>query len=238
MITEASVGAAAADWLRGEGWSVYEEVSLEYQLRGKYDVGDARADLVGTRGELLSVIECKIAISFELFAQAKKWLPFADVVWVAVPCGKRTDGRVEAFRVAREYYGIGVLELRDDGSGIAIRVGPRTHRRDHDALLVSLDPEHQKHASAGSPGGGQWTSFKRTASAVAAYVAKHNGCTLAEALESTEHHYRNKKSAIAALSKAVKKGLIPGVVSGWRQRLYIVGSQIGNQSIFPPSRSW
>lgn len=233
MIRESDIASAASEWLASEGWSVYHEVSLDWQLRQRHALGDARADLVATRGEQVAVVEAKVALSFDLFAQAKRWNPYADLVWVAIPHGKRTDGRLEAFAIAREYYGVGVLEigcepptpwekeLGDSGHGnVRERVKPRAHRRAEDALLVSLEPEHQTHAAAGTNRGGQWTAFKRTATAIAKYVTEHPGCKIAEVVGAVEHHYRSKASAVASLEKAIKRGQIPGVDRGWRQGLY------------------
>ena len=228
MISEATLAASAAEWLRAEGWETYFEVSLEWKLRGAHPIGDARADIVGTRdwrfgGRRVAVVECKAQLSFELFAQARRWLPYADCVWMAVPYAKRSEGRDEAFRLARE-CGLGVLELSDPDI-VRERAQPTLeHIRSSGALLDSLCPEHKTHAQPGTNRGGQWTSFKRTADAIAAFVKANPACTIAEACAAVEHHYRSKQSAIASITKAVKKGLIPGVETTIRQRLIFVAS--------------
>lgn len=241
MRTEADLAREAAAWLADQGWTdLYYEVCLDYQERGNHTIGDGRADIVATKTpsiesgyQRLAVVECKLGLSLELFAQGKRWLPFADVVWVAAPAGKRSEARDEAWALAREYYGLGVLEIGD--SGIRERVKPREHHRSEDALLVSLQPEHKTHAAPGTNRGGQWSSFKRTADLVTKYVAEHPGCKIAEVVDALpSHHYRTKQSAISSITKAIKRGQIPGVKTGWKQGLQttpVESSLLGDDSL-------
>jgi len=220
MLTEAIVAAAASSWLKEQGWTVYSEVSLDRHLRENHPLGDARADSVGTRGQQTCVVESKLSISWELLAQAKRWLPYADRVWICVPNATFTDGRREALDVARNYYGLGVLEYGD--AGVVERIQPRAHRRQDDALLVSLDPGHQTHAAPGTNEGGQFTEFARTKDRLAEYVRANpppNSPKLEEALAAIGHHYRDRATAVREMRKQIRAGRVPGVKFGWKQRL-------------------
>jgi hypothetical protein len=224
MRTEAMLASAVSEHLRSEGWDIFFEVGLAHHfLRGHgHIVGAARADIVAVRGEQIAVCECKLRDFLELFAQGKRWIPYTHLVWIAVPKAKRSDGRDEAYRLAREYYGLGLLEVGEDDI-VKERVAPRTHPRSTDALFLSLDPQHKTSAAPGTNRGGQWTSFKRTAATLAEYVAKNPGCKLEEAIEALgpkAHHYASKRSAIDSLSMAIKRDQIPNVYSGWRRGLY------------------
>jgi hypothetical protein len=223
--TESAVAAAVTAWLEGEGHEVFSEVSIAWKLRaGAGDVGDGRADLVAIRGGELAVVECKASLSFDLFAQCERWLDYANRIWLAVPVAKASRGRSEAFRIARDFYGFGVLEVRDavpgERSPIVIRAAAvLKEERDH-ALRTSLRSEHKTHAKAGSNTGGHFTSFKETCQALAGYVSKHPACTLDEALGAIEHHYKTKASAANSLGPWIRKGKVAGVYQGWKGRLW------------------
>src|SRR5579883_3224071 len=99
--TETELAAVATDWLRTQGWTVYEEVCC----RGR------AADIVAVRGRLVWVIEAKKSLTFALLDQARAWKPFAHYVSVAVPAARESSGRDLAVATAG-WQGLGVLELR------------------------------------------------------------------------------------------------------------------------------
>lgn len=218
MITEASLAAAVDAHLAAQGWEIFHEVTLEYQLRRRTPIGDGRADNVLTRGNRLAVNEIKVHLSFELFEQAERWLEYAHGVWITVPYASPDRGRLTAFRIARVFLGIGVFVVGD--SGVRELHPPRWRDSISPELLQSLRPEHKTHALAGTNEGGQWTSTKETFAALAAYVAANKGCKLEEALAHIQHHYLNRKSAEASLRRHLRREAIPGVYSGWRKGLY------------------
>jgi hypothetical protein len=217
-ISEVDIAASAAEHLRSEGWDIFHEVSLEFQLRGRHPVGDHRADIVATRGDQIGVLEAKATLSFDLLSQAARWRDYAHVVWIVVPHAKMSDGRHEAFQIASRFYGFGVFEC--ENGTITVKREPEVRDSIDPALLVSLRPEHKTSALAGSNSGGQWTSFKETGAKLASYVAEHPGAKLGEALAEIQHHYGSKASAHASLAKMIKKGLVPGVYLGWKQGLH------------------
>jgi hypothetical protein len=219
MIRETDVGRDMAAHLEMQRWDCYFEATLSPHDREQYGIGKSRSDIAATRGEWLLVVECKLTLSFELFAQAKKWQPLANGVAIAVPAGSLTEGRLEAFELCRVHYGLGVFE-REDSGRIIERVVPRWHKRFSDALLSCLVPEHKTHAEPGTSSGGQFTPMKRTAAALAAYVAEYKGCTLGEAIDAIQHHYRSRVIAETELTKAIRRGEVDGAFFGWKQRLW------------------
>jgi hypothetical protein len=218
VISEADLARDVCLWLRDEGWEIFHEVALDWKLRGKHAIGDARADIVAKRDGELAVVEVKRDLSFELMAQGERWLPFANMVWIAVPRAQRSAGRDLAFRVVGKLR-LGLIEI--DDTRIIARVGP--HVRDHlesDALIDSLRPEHKTAAASGTSGGGQWSSFKETCAALKSFVEKHPGSKIEEAVGQIRHHYSSNASASASLRKAIRNEQVPGVFPGWKKGLY------------------
>ena len=217
---EAAIGAAVSEWFGGRGGEVYEEVVSP--IPGHTE----RADLVvvakAAAVDIVHIVECKTELSFALLRQARPWARFG-CVWVAVPKLRRVvqwarDGRLEAQRVALEFYGFGVL-LVDQDVEVWCRppaLLPPEDRR----LLDSLRPEHQTHAKAGSSGGGHFTSFKASCQALSAYVKENDGCRLEDAVKAISHHYRSTASAVSSLHHWVREGKVDGVYPGWKGRLY------------------
>jgi len=234
--TEAMLAAEVLRWLEQRGFTTYSEVTMP--------VGQERADIVATRsikaGELLAanpfldegpratvdhlqvaIVQCKRELSFAVLEQADRWSEYGHGTWVAVPKAKGTSTRHFAIhKIAHKALRLGVLEVDESVVEVCSPFVRETTDRDVQKLVDSLKPGHQTHAVAGSPGGGQFTTFKETCRLLAEYVKEHDGCTLSEAIDGITHHYRSKKSAQSALSEWISKGKVPGVVQGWKQRLY------------------
>jgi hypothetical protein len=213
--TEAMLAAEVIGWLEREGWDTFSEVTSPS--------GQERADIVAVRtlpsGEKnVAVVECKRELTFDLLAQAKKWRPHAHFIWIAVPKARHSAGRAEAFKIARDYCLLGVLEV--DGGEVVVRAAPSPNPNVLETLRLSLSPEHKNHAKAGSSGGGQFTSWKATCQRLAAFVAEHEGCTITEAVDGITHHYRSRASAVSSLDHWIHKDRVPGVVVGWKRRLW------------------
>jgi len=213
MITEAALAAQVVSWLEGCGHDVYQEVSVGGALVGR------RADIVSVQpGGVVTVVECKVHLSFDLLEQARAWTRHANMIWLAIPWAEMTNGRREAIRVVRTFYGFGLLEVE---RGIVERVAPIHRARHTDDLLNSLRDEHKTHAKAGTNRGGHVTTFAMTAEALAAFVAANPASSLREAFAGgVAHHYRTDDQAEERLEKAIKQGLIEGVHMGWKRRLW------------------
>jgi hypothetical protein len=203
--TEAEMAAKVVRWLEADNWTVYQEVDPEGR-------GGARADIVAVRDEMLTVVEAKTKLGWDVFAQAEHWTRFANRVYMAVPDAKRSDGRSVAFRCAG-LLGLGILEVKslwpieeDRIQAVNERVEPEYRATINPALRHSLRVEHQTHAKAGTNRGGQWTRFRQTCEAIAAYAKEHPGDTLRACLLVSDHHYTSVSSGIQRLQKIVESG--------------------------------
>lgn len=211
VLSEADLSKKVVSWLESEGWTVYQEVSIF----DKSNYG-ARADIVAVRDSIVWVIECKLTLSFEVIAQAERWLGYAHMVSVAVPEAKASLGRSAAIRAATA-LGIGMVNVKrlwpiEDDRICPVVIRSALPHRPHinPALLDSLREGHKTHALAGGNRGGQYTRFKETLGELRAFAEKHPGCTLRSALQTIPHHYSSVSSGVAAIQKLASKGLLKG----------------------------
>lgn len=199
--TETAVARILVGWLRGEGWTVYQEV---------HD-GSSTCDVVATRGPLTWAIETKLQFGVAVIGQAAGWLWRANLVSVATP-------------VSRPHW---VLEhyCKDNGIGW-LHISPMAEypvREQLDAKLVRvrensrsvrslLRPEQLTGVEAGGNGGGYYTPFKDTCSKVARMVHEHPGLTVRELIDRLGRgHYSSPTSARTGIYHWASKGMIPGV---------------------------
>jgi len=208
VLTEVDLASEAIAFFHAEGFEMFNEVSI----------GDGRkADIVGTRGNELLECETKLGFGLEVMEQAEKWRPYANAVWIAIPWAKETSARRLGYRICERHLKVGVLEIGGDRPVVRAQA-PLLSRMD-DSLLHALREEHKTFARAGSPAGGEFTAAKTTFRNVAAYVKANPLCTMEEVVASIGHHYRVHSTAVAQLTKHAKRGEIPDVYVGWKQRL-------------------
>ena len=181
---ETELAEQVIEWLRYQNWNIYQEV----QFRG---IGGI-ADIVAERHGILWIVETKMAMSIEVLNQASAWpVHFRSV---AVPEAKRDSKR--DYRVARDYYGVGVIEVSK--YDVRERVKPPLYLRHHktaEKLLSQLTELHKTFAKAGSKGGSHLTPYKITIMEIRRTVEKQPGCTIEDLF--TKHgsmHYANKSS--------------------------------------------
>jgi hypothetical protein len=201
MVSEVKLAKDVTEWLKEEAWDVYEEVSIGYS---------DSADIVATRGPVLAVIEAKQTLSLSVIGQAKRWLPHAHQVYVAVPAHKRGSSS-EAARWVCDLTGLGLIYV--SSHNVRVVVQPEFRRRVDDEFLRSkLRPQHQDGSvPAGSASVGRWTPWKTTVHALVAVVKASPGIPLKEALAKIHHHYRSDKGAVSSLSHYLRKGIIKDI---------------------------
>lgn len=201
--SEAELAAAVVGYFRDLKWDVHQEV---------VDVSH-RADIVAVQGQLVAVVETKKSLTFDVIAQASRWLDRAHHVFVAVPYAKWSDGRCLAFRVCEE-RGIGVLLCQQGYPGAASvkeERAPQLNRRIRPGLRDKLRAEHKDSLAAGSAGGGYYTAFKGTCNALLRAARAKPGSTLKDLIESIEHHYSTPSSARTHLARWIENGGIQGL---------------------------
>jgi len=201
-LSEADMAKRVATWMEEDGWNVHQEVLANR--------GQERADIVGTKGGLLRVVEVKKQLSFALIYQGVRWTESANETYLAVPHAKRSDGRSMAFRIAKQ-NGLGILIVKslwpiEEGRISAVTIEVEAERRDkiNPAILKALRPEHKTHAQAGTNAGGHFTPFKATLQELRAFAGANPGCTLRSALQTITHHYASVNSGVQSLA-AVKR---------------------------------
>ncbi len=210
---ERDLALPVKDYLRAEGWTLYEEVSFS----GK------TADIIAERDEVggsdLAAVELKTSFGLPVIAQARNWQAHAHLAWVAVPEAKLTPERSMALWVC-ESFGIGVLEVRRIGKleeaayarGEPLRL-PRVqallaaqpkYNRSVAPLRAALAPEHQTHAPAGTKTGVRWNATQAAYQRVRDYLTEAGGSALLElALRET--------SAPAFLRDHIARAVVPRV---------------------------
>ncbi|KAA3609360.1 MAG: DNA repair protein MmcB-related protein [Planctomycetota bacterium] len=197
--SEVALAQPLVEYLREMDLEVYQEVSLPIGI----------ADIVAVhQGKRVHVIECKKSLTFGVLAQASRWRPYAHWCSVAVPSTVRpNNGRLFAHEVARN-EGLGVFEI--SGIKVISKASPCLNRRARVEYIQSRLCEEQK-TEFPAGGIGYWTPFKRTCRELARFVSKNPGCSLKQAVEGIEHHYRRESTARACLAQQAKEGRIPHV---------------------------
>lgn len=181
---EIELAEPVVEWLKSQNWNVYQEVQFRHM--------GGVADIVAERHGILWIVETKTALSIEVLNQASAWtVHFRSV---AVPKAKRDSKR--DYRVARDYYGVGVIEVTNHSVDETLR--PPLYLRHHKMakrMLCQLTDLHKTFCKAGSKGGGHLTPYKLTMMEVRRTIEKHPGCTVEELFEiHGSMHYANKSS--------------------------------------------
>jgi hypothetical protein len=181
---ETELAAPVVEWLISQNWNVYQEVQFE-RLNGI-------ADIVAERHGILWIVETKTAMTIEVLNQASVWpVHFRSV---AVPKAKNRGKR--DYRVAKDYYGVGVIEVSEHYVDETLR--PPLYLRHHKQakrLMSQLTELHKTFAKAGSKSGSHLTPYKLTMMQIRSTIEKNPGCTVEDLF--TTHgsmHYANKSS--------------------------------------------
>lgn len=217
---ETEIAAAAVAWLEGDGWDVYQEVK---------PYGTNRiADVVGTKGGLVAVVECKVVLGAAVCMQALRWRHETDLLWICVD-REPVDYDVRHFYSDyMRWKGIGLLEARGIyGEGVRVAMITEERARSSNRLLDAVRPEHKTFAAAGSPNGGVWSPFKDSSAKIRDYLAEHPGVGASEVVKALgKLHWANDASARSGILHGASKGFMAGVrieQDGRRLKLYAEG---------------
>jgi len=208
-IAETEIARAVVTELQRLGFDTYEEVSTGYASK--------RGDVVGLRGPVVIVVECKASMSLKLLEQVLLWKGGATMI-VAASGFSRTSMPAERLLRAE---GIGFWTVSPNGGtdgrdDIRELVGPKFFRTASTQRLRTLCTPETKtgsmYAAAGSTGGGYYTPFRATVRALEQIVKKEPGITLREAVKRIEcGHYASAASARNSLSGLIHRGVIAGI---------------------------
>lgn len=211
-MNESKLATAVMDWLSAQGWDCYPEVSI----------GDgARADIVGIRGVLTLICECKMSASMALWGQAIRWRDYAHFLYIAFPRRSTHNAASKSVETHLEkYYGIGKLIV--DGNSVADSFWLPPFRRPvrdcYERLRRALHPD-QKRYTPGSQKGFS-SPWRRTMNKAAKWIRQHPGCDIKAIIEGTSHHYASDATARACLHHwlPLEKGIV--VRTEGRKKLY------------------
>jgi hypothetical protein len=220
---ETDLAEVVIEWLRKDGWEVYEEVSpfvKKTNGKGYRSLDSGRADIVAVkRGiykhtDLVWIIECKRSMTLELIEQGERWKHHAHFVSICVPEKQRSSNQQFGERICRS-YGLGVLVANGPvGTSYAhVRqaVSPALNRHSNAKDFAScLNDQMNKFGKAGASGQ-YWTPFKQTSYEIQRIVSENPGIAFKEMMKLLKHHYASDASARASIPEYIVKGIIPGV---------------------------
>ena len=204
MPSEVELARPVVEWLRADGWTVYQEVALSMY--------GGVADLVGVRGRIVQVVEVKRSCSLTLLDQAIRWTQHAHFVSIATPERRRGVGM--AAQHVMHHFGLGWLSVHGGGYVQAYE-HPTLHRHRAlytDRLLEACQAQPPDWgAEAGSSAGDHFTPWKQCCRALLTAARETPGITLKSILTDTRFHYQTQASARTSLSKWLREGKVRGV---------------------------
>lgn len=193
-ISEIDVGGPVKKWMEDRGWTCYAEVPCH----------DKVADIVATRYPVVAVVECKTTLTLALLSQIDFWIRIGNAhqYWIAVPTTRHMHDRDFAIRVCKE-HGIGVLFVKRNGE-ISEKSRPKFWRDSKPSWKLN---EAQTSQIPGTSGGGHWTPWKQSISAITMQVAS-GPKKIKDVVKSIKHHWKNDTSAVRCILKQIDNGII------------------------------
>lgn len=172
-------------WLQEQHWEIYQEV--EFRRMG------GRADIVAVRHGIIWIIETKMAMSLEVLQQASHWP--SHYRSIGVPKARRNANR--DYRVAKDYYRVGVIEV-SLGGDVQEVIKPPAYLKNHKTskiMIGQLVEQHKTFAKAGTNKGGYYTPYRNTMITIKRFVENKPGCTIDDVFDSIgKMHYASKMS--------------------------------------------
>jgi hypothetical protein len=190
---EVALAKPVVQWLLDQHWEVYQEVQYEYSGRV--------ADIVAKRDNIIWVIETKTSYGFAVLEQATRWP--VHYRSVAVPFARERD-----YRVAKDYYRVGVIEVSNKFETTVTEVIPAPlfskNIKEIERFKNCLMELHKTYAEAGSQSGHHLTPYKYTMLEVRKAIESNPGCTIKFLYEQLgKMHYSNATSFKGNLVKAL-----------------------------------
>jgi hypothetical protein len=166
MKKETELAALIVSWLVAQHWDVYQEVQFRQQ--------GGVADIVAVRNGIMWIIETKTHYGLDVLQQAATWP--VHYRSVGVPFSRDRD-----YRVARDYYQVGVIQVGKYTDEIREDVKPRLFIKNKDVVkryLSQLTELHKTFAQAGSQSGHHLTPYKQSMRDIRNFIEANPGCTV------------------------------------------------------------
>lgn len=187
---EIDLAAVIVAWLVEQHWDVYQEVQF-----GNYG---GVADIVAVRNKILWIIETKTKYGFDVLQQASGWP--VHYRSIGIPFSRNRD-----YRVAVNYYRVGIIEVDDWGAKEIVEAP--LFAKNHETAkryILKLTELHKTYALAGSQSGHHLTPYKHTMIDVRRFIEMHPGCTVKDIYSDLGSlHYSSASSFKGNLVKAL-----------------------------------
>ena len=193
---EADIALVVREGLIKAGWDVFPEASMLY--------GRGRADLACTMNDSLFVVETKLSLSMKLIDQANEWIRTKAVGQVAIAVPNRPVPRI--VHEICQWKGIGIIMVHLPTRRIEIVrepvnlvIWPVKARK----MMDSLHPDMKNY----TPGTNKkWsTPYNRTMGKVREFVTERPGEKIGVVVDSVEHHYSSRSSALQSMPRAIRR---------------------------------
>lgn len=191
--SESELALPVVNWLKQQGWTVYKEVKPR-RLEGI-------ADIVAIKDDKIWIIETKLVYGSKVLEQAYRWQNYAHFVSIAVPRSKEKNIVFEFFAQEK---GIGIFwvsRMSSDNFYVHLHKSPKVKDNILKEVILESLREEQKDSVAGSAGGGYITSYKITINKIRDLLKEKGPLTIQNIVDSIEHHYASRESAIQTLNK-------------------------------------
>lgn len=176
-------------------------------------------DIVAKKGNIITAIEVKKSLNFNVFEQAFNNKRNAHYSYVAVPYARRSSFTINLFKS----YGIGILIYNQYGYDCKIKeiVKPTFNRK---ILKIKLE-EWMKKSVAGSKND-RMTAFKNSIFEIKEQIEKRGGkCLISDILNSRCHyHWASFSSAKSSIIEMCNRGVIKEFI---RDGAYLIINQNG-----------
>lgn len=188
-------------------------------------------DIVGKKNNIVIAVEVKKVFNFKVIQQAYDNIRASHYSYVAVPSSSAKNNPF-ALKICEE-FGIGVLLYNDNSSDTTIieKIKPKLHRKAYTKYAKELKSDSMyKRTTPGAKSGDTITAFSVTVENLEAYVCRHNGCSIKDALNSIKHHYGSISSARSCIIQYIDRGVIKTIHRNG-DKLYILNNRKENKTI-------
>ncbi|MFE8701066.1 hypothetical protein ACFYKX_10715 [Cytobacillus sp. FJAT-54145] len=189
-------------FLEQAGYTVYSEVCPFG--------GGWRADVVGISGKIVTVVEMKKSLNFEVIHQALQWKPYAHHVYIAIPRGRKWIHPYVKKLLLQE--GIGLIEVHPPNHltsepFAAGYLTPKLTRSIQSDLRDFIGHDVLANPVGGTNEGGYVTPYKRTMEQVKTLLRRkpRKWFSLNEIIEEVHTHYHSPKSSLAQALLSLEK---------------------------------
>ena len=205
-IKESDLTNIIISYMENKNYISYKEVSV------KGVGGGIRSDsyFIKKDNDIISetiAIETKLNFTIKVIHQAYRWIQHSNKSYICVPKTKKKNKKDFLFglKICKQ-LNIGVFEVDMVTHYINELYTPSINSK------YKIPPlyEQQRDSLGGNDKGDFITKYKITVMNIDTYMIDKNNVELKEVIKNIDHHYKNDKSAINAITKYINKDIIKG----------------------------